>query len=335
MKEIDEYSNREFIPTPYEFCKAIINRLIDLMYSFSFKERWKYISRNLVNIFGILSDIRLITDDEINEFKNLIYDKIPIIEKLFDNDNKIYTFFRLYFNKVDYFRIPKVDELNKQGFFEDKGIDLDYLIFFNHNPFVYKFYMAPLQNIGSWDIMYEPKQRNLEELTDLVYKLNEAMLSKNMDHEELYVVGGYVCLVNADKDETTDIDFFSKNDIYDVRRLAFDIGCQYDAAGWLSDLYSLVRYGYCSSLDELLSIDNSFYEYLSLSKLTLYVQTDKCILYTKLNSGRDKDILDIKSILTRLKLNTKEQILEYIKEYLSLSSAKLDLIDSTISKCLI
>ncbi len=333
---LTEYCKNELIPNPYDLCNNIIDSIISNLYKFPFIQIWENISRNLVNIYGILSDTRLISNEELTILKSKLLNESIQLNKLSLNNsldnNTIYIVFSLYFNKVDYYRIPKIKNSTDEGFFSSKGIDLDYINYFESKPTVHKFYMSLLNNIGGWDIMQEFNMLNKEQLLDLVYKLNSKMVEYDLHHETLYIVGGYVCLLNNDKQATCDIDYYCKNDITNIKQLAYDIGIQNNALGWLSDMYSLAKHGYCASLDDLLSIDDSFYEYMTLSKLTLYVQTDKCILFTKLNAGRDKDIQDIKSILSRLNITTNTQLHNIIKEYLVLSSAKLQIINESITK---
>lgn len=334
--KLNEYCNNEYVPKPYELCCSIIDNIIKNLYSFSFTQIWENTSRNLVNIYGILSDIRLITNTELLVLKTKLLDETINIEKLEINKdilpNTIYTMFSLYFNKIDYYRIIKVQNLSKQGFFLNKGIDLDYTQFFESEPYVNKFYIDLLDSTGGWSIMYEINKLNEEDLLNLLYQLNDKMLEYDLPRETLYIVGGYVCLINKDKQATCDIDYYCKHEIINVKQLAYDIGLQNNAIGWLSDLYSLSKRGYCASLDDLLSIENSFYEYMSLSKLNLFVQSDKCILFTKLNAGRDKDILDVSAIIKRLNITSKEQLNNYIHEYISLPSAKIDIINTSINK---
>lgn len=155
--KLNEYCNNECVPKPYELCCSIIDNIIKNLYRFSFTQIWENTSRNLVNIYGILSDIRLVTNTELLVLKNKILDEIVNIEKLEINKdilpNTIHTTFSLYFNKVDYYRIIKVSNLSKHGFFLDKGIDLDYTQLFECEPYVHKFYVDLLDNIGGWSII--------------------------------------------------------------------------------------------------------------------------------------------------------------------------------------
>lgn len=339
IDNIHEYCEKEFIPKPYRYCENILQQIIRESYKFSFLEIWEWINRNLVNIYGILSDIRLISESELLTLKQYLIEESYSIEKLDINKNLptlyISTTYKLYFNKIDYMRIPKINaEITSEGFFQNKNIDLPKLSYFDSKPFLSKYYLALLQNIGSWDIMIEQNKLTLEQLTDLLYKLNDQMSKHDLNHETLYIIGGYVCLTNKDKYFTSDIDFFCKNEAYSMRRLAYDIGEQYNCIGWLSDLYSLAKNGYTISLDDYLSVKDSFHEYISLSKLTIYIQTDKCLLCTKLNSGREKDIDDAKNIINRLNLSSKEQIIDFISEYIELPSVKKDSIYDFIDICL-
>lgn len=176
------------------------------------------------------------------------------------------------------------------------------------------------------DISY----KTLEELTQLLYKLNDKMIEYNLDHENVYVIGGFVCLVHNDKSMSQDINYYCKNK--SIGQIAYEIGEKYDTFGWFSNLDSLARNGYLSSLDDLLSINESFIEYMMLSKLTIYIQTDKCLLLTKLISCRNKDITDIKNIIKRLNIQNNEQLLSYINEYLSLDSINKPQIIENINK---
>jgi len=212
--KLQDYTTQECTFMPKPFCDNICRQIINRCYKCSFIEAWEFICRNLCNIFGILSDIRLYSEEELQNTKTIFLNEIYSIEKLDWNKdlpkNYISTTIKLYFNRVDYIRIPKVSESLDNSFFGKKGINLEDLDLFN-NPFIHKFYMVPLNNIGSWNIMYQQRQLTLEELTDLIYQLNDLIVKNNLDHEILYIVGGYVCLINKDKMTSENLDFFCKN----------------------------------------------------------------------------------------------------------------------------
>ena len=154
---LTEYCKNELIPNPYDLCSNIIDSIISNLYKFPFIQIWENISRNLVNIYGILSDTRLISNEELTILKSKLLNESIQLNRLSLNDsldnNTIYTVFSLYFNKVDYYRIPKIKNSADEGFFSSKGIDLDYINYFESKPTVHKFYMSLLNNIGGWDVI--------------------------------------------------------------------------------------------------------------------------------------------------------------------------------------
>lgn len=154
---LTEYCKNELIPNPYDLCSSIIDSIISNLYKFPFIQIWENISRNLVNIYGILSDTRLISNEELTILKSKLLNESIQLNKLSLNNNldnnTIYTVFSLYFNKVDYYRIPKIKNSTNEGFFSSKGIDLDYIDYFESKPTVHKFYMSLLNNIGGWDVI--------------------------------------------------------------------------------------------------------------------------------------------------------------------------------------
>lgn len=323
--DIDKYCDENYIPKPYQYCKSILDRIIKHnIYPNDIFNNWDRVNRDLINIFGILCDIKLITSKELNDLKILCIDHFNTID-----DIKAISFFMLYFNKIEYYRIPKVANIDIHNkFFNEKGIQLNNLDWYD-NPFVSKFYL-PIIKEGTWLNIMDISYKTLDELTQLLYKLNDKMIEYNLDHEVVYIIGGFVCLVNNDKSMSQDIDYYCKNN--SIGQIAYEIGEKYDAFGWFSNLDSLSRHGYLPSLDELLSINNSFIEYMALSKLTIYIQTDKCLLLTKLISCRDKDINDIKNVIKRLNIQNNEQLLSYINEYLSLDSINKQCIIENINK---
>jgi len=178
------------------------------------------------------------------------------------------------------------------------------------------------------------KKHTLKQLITLLYILNAKIEEINLEKIELYVVGGFVCMIYGYKNLTDDIDVYTKTDIYEIRRLAYDIGNQYDAYGWFSNLNSFSDRGRSPSINEYLKIDNSFIEYLSLSKLVIYIQSPACLLYTKLCTLRDKDISDIKNILKKNNLHTKEEILNFINDYFNINFKPKDEIINNIDNVL-
>ena len=160
------------------------------------------------------------------------------------------------------------------------------------------------------------------------------MEKHDLDHEELYAVGGFVCMKYQYKDLTKNFDNYAKHDIYNIRRLAYDIGNQYDAYDWFSNLNSFSNRGTSPPIQDYLKIENSFIEYLSLSKLRVYIQSPNCLLYTKICTLRDKDIKDIKSILNANNLTSKEEILDFIKDYLDINFKSKEKIINNINKIL-
>ena len=175
---------------------------------------------------------------------------------------------------------------------------------------------------------------SLDEIINLLYILNEKMEENNIDKEELYAFGSFVCLSYGYKEKDEDIDVYTKNDIYEIRRLAYDSGNQYDSLGWFSNLNSLSDRGRSPKLQEYLKINNSFIKYLSLSKLDIYIQSPNCLLYTKLGAFRHKDIEDIKIILEKNNLHIKEDILNFIKDYFNINFKPKDEIINNIDKIL-
>ena len=159
----------------------------------------------------------------------------------------------------------------------------------------------------------------LKELINLIYILNTKMEENNIDKEELYAFGSFACLSYNYKEKDEDIDVYTKNDIYEIRRLAYDIGLQYNSLGWFSNLNSLADRGLSPKLEEYLNINGAFIKYLSLSKLDIYIQSPNCLLYTKLCAFRNKDLEDIISILKSNNLYIKEDILNFINDYLSIN----------------
>ena len=99
---LTEYCKNELIPNPYDLCSNIIDSIISNLYKFPFIQIWENISRNLVNIYGILSDTRLISNEELTILKSKLLNESIQLNRLSLNNsldnNTIYTVFSLYFN---------------------------------------------------------------------------------------------------------------------------------------------------------------------------------------------------------------------------------------------
>lgn len=330
-KDINEYCRENFIPEPYKYCDSILDKINQLLTENedSFEDVWGWVNRNLINIFGIFIDKRLITEDEFYKLKNKLIEIGLFADDKYKYMPKISVAFKLIMNKAEWYRIEVIS--NPDDFF--KGLDFKNLNWYN-NPFESKWYINITNGELEWRNKVEIKKRTLDELLELLYILNRKMEDYDLDREELYVIGGFVCLNYGYKEMSEDIDNYTKHDIYDIRRLAYDIGNQYDAYGWFSNLNSFSDRGRSPSINEYLKIDNSFIEYLSLSKLVIYIQSPACLLYTKLCTFRDKDISDIKNILEKNNLHTKEDILNFINDYFNINFKSKDEIINNIDNIL-
>ena len=328
---VNKYCRENFIPEPYLYCNSILNKIDRLITEndCSFEEVWGWVNRNLINIFGVFIDKRLITEDEFYTLKHKLIEIGDFADKKYQCTPKISTAFKLIMNKAEWYRIEVIS--NPDEFF--KGLNFEDLDWYD-DPFESKWYINITDDKLEWKTMVEIKKRTLDELLDLLYILNRKMEEYDLDREELYVVGGFVCLNYKYKILSEDVDSYTKHDIHNIRRLAYDIGNQYDAFGWFSNLNSFSDRGRAPNIEEYFKIDDSFIEYLSLSKLVIYIQSPACLLYTKLCTFRKKDIKDIKAILEKNNLHTKEDTLNFINDYFSINFKSKDEIINNIDKVL-
>ena len=162
------------------------------------------------------------------------------------------------------------------------------------------------------------EELTLDEILDLVYKLNMELNKLNLEKCELYVMGGFVSLVCNYRELTTDLNYYTKNSDSNIGEIAYDIGAKVGIYGWFSSLSKLSRVCNFPLLKDLLSIDVSFVKYLELSHITIYICSDQCLLYSKLLSNRQKDHTDIRIIIEKYNLNTESKIFDFIKDYMPL-----------------
>jgi len=332
-KDINEYCRENFIPEPYEYCDCTINKIDNLLseHEDSFEDIWELINRYLINIFGVLCDKRLITETEFNILKYKLFELGDFCDKKYDMSTQISSLFRLIINKAEWYRIDNI--YGKNDFF--KGLPFKYLNWYD-KPFESKWYIEITDEHKDWEKMIDREERTLEELTELIYILNNEMEKYDLEKEELYVIGGFACVKHGYKNLSEDIDNFTKSTFPpQINQLAREIGYKYISYPlWFSNLNSFTERGKWPSINEYLKIEGSFEEYLTLSKLKIYIQSPPCLLYTKLCSDRPKDFLDAKKIMDFHNLNTIEKVLNFINNYLDINFKTKEEIINNIQKIL-
>ena len=334
MEKLKDYCKKEAIPEPIGYCNTVINYInknIERCNKNNLKDCIMVIFRYIQNIAGTITNPVLFDDLDFYDIKNKLLDSFENLDCIIKNKEILET------DKSfkDIIEIVLLEfEIRRKKF---KIGDKDFIdIFTNsnilnvHNLFDSKFYMNYLyeNNLANnlsrkFNTYTDYKMEYMEELTldeilDLVYKLNIELNKLNLEKCKLYVMGGFVSLVCNCRDLITDLDYYIKNSNSDIGTIAYDIGAKVGIYGWFSSLSKLSRVCNFPLLKDLLSIDDSFVKYLELNHITIYICSDQCLLYSKLLSSRDKDRVDIRKIIEKYNLNSESKVFEFIKDYIPL-----------------
>lgn len=159
----------------------------------------------------------------------------------------------------------------------------------------------------------------MEEKFDLEYLihglnlLSQKMEEKDLEELDLYVIGGFCMLVYGHRNLTRDIDaYFDSNPILDS--LIKEVGIEIRNPDWLNNNVSISSSAMLDmpTLNELLYIDGSFQEFMSFSRIKVYLATVITLIYTKLLSFRTEDeyndLEDLASLLVSAKIPIQEVI---------------------------
>lgn len=334
MEKLKDYCEKEVIPEPIDYCKTVINYInknIETCNKNNFKNHIVVIFRYIQNIAGTITNPILFNDSDFLDIKNKLLDSFENLDCII-KDKEILITDKSFKDIIEIVLLEF--EIRRKKF---KIGDKDFIDIFTNsdilnvdNLFDSKFYMNYLyennlvNNVSEkFNTCTDYKREYMEELTldeilDLVYKLNIELNKLNLEKCELYVMGGFVSLVCNYRDLTTDLDYYTKNNDNNIGTIAYEIGAKVGIYGWFSSLHKLSKVCNFPLLKDLLSIDGSFVKYLELSNITIYICSDQCLLYSKLLSNRHKDHTDIRSIIGKYNLNTESKIFEFIKDYIPL-----------------
>lgn len=334
MEKLKDYCKKEVIPEPIDYCNTVINYInknIENCNKNNFKNHIVVIFRYIQNIAGTITNPVLFNDSDFIDIKNKLLDSFENLDCII-KDKEILTTNKSFKDIIEIVLLEF--EIRRKKF---KIGDKDFIdIFTNsnilnvHNLFDSKFYINYLyeNNLANnlsrkFNTYTDYKREYMEELTldeilDLVYKLNLELNKLNLEKCELYVMGGFVSLVYNYRELTTDLDYYIKNNDNNIGTIAYDIGTKVGIYGWFSSLHKLSRVCNFPLLKDLLSINGSFVKYLELSNITIYICSDQCLLYSKLLSNREKDYTDIRKIIEKYNLNSESKVFEFIKDYIPL-----------------
>lgn len=334
MEKLKDYCKKEAIPEPIDYCNTVINYInknIERCNKNNLKDCIIVIFRYIQNIAGTITNPVLFDDSDFLDIKNKLLNSFENLDSILKN-KEILTIDKSFKDIIEIVLLEF--EIRRKKF---KIGDKDFINIFTNsnilnvdNLFDSKFYMNYLyeNNLANnlsrkFNTYTDYKREYMEELTldeilNLVYKLNIELNKLNSEKCELYVMGGFVSLVCNYRDLTTDLDYYIKNSDNDISTIAYDIGAKIGIYGWFSSLNKLSKVCNFPLLKDLLSINGSFVKYLELSNITIYICSDQCLLYSKLLSNRHKDHADIRAIIGKYNLNTERKVFGFIKDYIPL-----------------
>ena len=147
-KDLNTYCKENFIPEPYKYCNHILNKIDQLLTENkdSLEEIWGWINRNLINIFVIFINPKLISDKEFDKLKKKLIDIGIKNDKIYHYDVSLENVFKLIMYRGKCYRINSI--INEKNFFKD--IPLKNLHWYN-NPFESKWYI----NIMNEDLIWK------------------------------------------------------------------------------------------------------------------------------------------------------------------------------------